>query len=563
MILKYASILFIVLLFTPDIIFAQKPYTKYWIAFADKLNSPYHIDQPQAFLTAKALERRAKYNIPVNNTDIPVNLTYIEAIKNTGVKVLYTSRWMNGCVIATQDEIALNKINQLPFVIANEGVTMVAPAPKNGKKQETQTITEFDPLRNETYFGGAHWQTQMLNGDYLHAQGYTGKGMTVAVLDAGFNNAQNMEIFEHLYKENRLLGAYDLVDGDNDPYGGSNHGTQVRSIMAGKKPGIFVGACPDANYYLFRTEETSSETRIEEYNWLAAAEIADSLGVDVFNTSLGYTDFDTLTMNYSYNDLDGNTTVIARASDMAASKGILVVNSAGNSGNSDWYYLNSPADADSILTVGAVDSLGVYANFSSHGPTSDGQIKPNVVGQGKRTYLVNPDGSMARSNGTSFSSPLIAALSACLWQANRNLNNMEIIKIIEQSASNYDNPNNDIGYGLPDYFKALQLANNRYKAVASLNQQFPAKVNKAIGVAYPNPTNGSELYLFYQSPRYEVIQLALYDSAGRLISQQEHTVLEGVPSNISILGWDGVTRGQYVIKVQNSLEELNVKTQKL
>ena len=453
------------LLALPDAAMAQQKaanYAKYWVALTDKNESPYRIDEPQEFLSQRAIERRQRAGISITANDLPVSPTYQTEIKNTGAKLLYASRWMNGVLLQIEDSTILQAVLDLPFVKSGEAI---APKRKpNGKSQLRFLKEEIEIFDNEAYYGSTFGQLQMLNGDYLHAHGYTGKGMTVAVFDVGFTGVNHLEAFAAMRDENRLLGSHDFVDGDEDAFSGGNHGTQVLSTMAAKLEGVFVGSAPDAAYWLFRTEDGASETHVEEYNWLAAAEFSDSVGVDVINSSLGYSLFDGSTYSYSYEDMDGNTTIITRAADLAASKGILVVTSAGNQGQKPWRYITAPADGDSVLTVGAVDGSESYASFSSKGPAYDGRTKPDVAAQGKGMALIHSNGNIFDTgSGTSYSSPIVAGLAACLWQANPSAGNMDVLQAIQRSASQYQNPDDLMGYGIPDFYRAMfDIINARF-----------------------------------------------------------------------------------------------------
>jgi serine protease AprX len=393
----------------------------------------------------------------------------------------------------------------------------------------------------------------MLNGDYLHAAGYTGEGLTCAIIDAGFTNVDELSVFERLFDNGQILGTFDFVEGDADVFGHNAHGTHVFTIMGANEPGVYVGAAPDANYWLFRTEDAASETLLEEYNWLAAAEFADSVGVDLINSSLGYSTFDNTSNNHSYADMDGNTTVISKAADMAASKGILVVVSAGNQGNKPWHYVTAPADADSVLSVGAVDSLKQYVSFSSVGPSADGQIKPNIVGQGHNTAYVGTDGNLKHGNGTSFSAPLIAGLATCLWQAYPEKNNMDIIGLIESSASQAQNPDNHLGYGIPNFYTAMLQGNN--DPILNFDEEMVAFV-------YPNPF-ANDASIYYYANLNEIITLQLYDYTGRLLASYATEVRVDTPYKFDFPNWVKYPKGAYLIKIISDQQQKNLKSIKV
>lgn len=442
---------------------AAKEEQKRLIYFADKANTPYTTLEPLQFLSPKAVDRRKRQKISVTPRDLPVNPAYVAALQEAGATVWYTSRWFNAAVVQCTDE-QLQALQELPFVLRAQSLNRVAsPAGTSTQGTALQSIAAASATSNAPYwpalnpadYGPAFHQADMLGADELHADGYTGAGMTIAVLDAGFPGVPTIAAFAHLFERNQLSGTFDFVRKQEDVFTADAHGTSVLSTMAAYAPGSMVGTAYGANYLLLRTEDAATEHNIEEINWLLAAEFADSAGADVINSSLGYTLFDAPSQSYTYQDMDGNTSLISRAADFAAATGMLVVTSAGNEGNKSWQYVSAPADADSVLAVGAVDSLGVKASFSSFGPTADGRIKPDVSAMGQAVYFILPNGSLARGNGTSFSGPIVAGFAATVWQANPFRTNMELIELLRQSGSNATNPDNSIGYGIPNYRRTL------------------------------------------------------------------------------------------------------------
>ncbi|QHT71418.1 S8 family serine peptidase [Rhodocytophaga rosea] len=388
--IKYRYALVFVLCCLNLSVFSQK--NKYFIELTDKNNSPYTLNSPQSFLSPRAIERRLRQNISINISDLPVNPAYVQAIRQTGVEVWYTSRWMNA-VLVEADSANLAAVKLLPFVKSSptgnwqkvngrySSSKKTAPSPKtnsNARIGETPA-----PLLD---YGFSANQITMIGADVMHQQGYRGKDMWVAIMDAGFRNANQIASLKHVFDNNRILGTYDFVDQETSVYEDDSHGLQVFSAMAAYQPGAIIGTAFEANYLLLRTEKSGSESRMEEINWLLAAEYADSVGVDVINSSLGYNTFDDPAMSYRRSDMDGNTALITRAADRAAAAGILVVNSAGNEGDDPWQTIAAPADADSVLTVGAVNVNGLYAPFSSRGPSADKRIKPNLAAQGQGLY---------------------------------------------------------------------------------------------------------------------------------------------------------------------------------
>ncbi|MCB2219348.1 MAG: S8 family serine peptidase [Bacteroidetes bacterium] len=457
----------LLILLIPIVLCAQVAPDTYWIRFTDKNNSPYNINNPEEFLTQRAINRRIVQNIPIQQNDLPVNQTYIDAVVATGVSIKTVSKWFNSVTVYTTNPALIATIEEFSFVqsaqkVGNGEITSKSNKPffeKEWCSSEPMNTGGKDPSSLQSFnYGLAYNQINMLNGIALHDMGFDGSGMVIAVLDAGFTNVDIIPAFDSLWINNQILGVKDFVN-PNSPniFGSHYHGCMVLSTMGANLPGQMVGTAPHADYWLLRSENGSSEYLVEELNWVSAAEFADSVGADIINSSLGYTTFDDPTQDHTYDDMDGNTTPITLAADLAASKGILVVNSAGNSGSSSWQYIGAPADGDSVFSIGAVNSSGDYASFSSTGPTYDGRVKPNVVAQGQGTTIITTSGTVTTGNGTSFSSPVTAGMVACLWQAFPERKNMEIMDVIQQSASQYDNPDHYLGYGIPDYLEAYNI----------------------------------------------------------------------------------------------------------
>lgn len=418
--------------------------------FSDKTNTPFSIDNPSDYLSDRAIARRERQGIAIDELDLPIDPAYIEAVLAIpGVQYWHESKWFNAITVKLLDEEALVAIQALPFVLETRGVQVLFSDRLPAGLEKSQATT-FDA----TTYGTAHRQIQMLRGDLLHAAGYRGEGLHVAVMDAGFSDVSNMNAFQRARNEGRLEQVANYVSGGSNVEGGSTHGTRVLSTMTGELNDNFVGTAPDAHYHLFRTEDTSFEYVIEEDNWIMGIEHADRIGVDLVNTSLGYSQFDDPDQDYAPENMDGQTARISIASQIAAEKGMLLITSAGNRGASDWRVITAPGDAKDVLTVGAVDSLGVHAFFSSFGPSADGRVKPDVVAMGFQSAIVNVGDDITRGNGTSFSAPIVCGLAACLWQAHPQRSNLEIIQAIRESASLYTQPNDSMGYGIPDFWRA-------------------------------------------------------------------------------------------------------------
>ena len=424
----------------------------YWVTFKDKGQKEQLLSDPLNFLSERAIDRRDRQNISITSEDLPIDSAYVDSLKSLAEVHLYgASRWFNSALVFTNNTEFEGKLLNQDYIQSYKALS-TQQATFIGELFSADTELEIVEGRDSTFYGGGFDQIHQINGHPLHDEGFEGQGMLIGVLDAGFRNADSMDVFAKMFEEGRYIDGWDFVDKDSINFESHTHGTHVLSAMASNLPGTLVGTAPKASYALYRTEDGSKETILEEYNWLFAIERADLIGCDVINSSLGYTTFDDSLSNHSYEDMNGNTAMITNAADKAASKGILVVNSAGNSGSNPWKYIGAPADGDSVMAIGAVNRDGVIAGFSSHGPSFDGRVKPNVSGLGEGTTLANTnnDGTF-NANGTSFSSPVIAGMSACLWQALNHLNNMELMDWIQKSASHYENPDTLYGYGIPNY----------------------------------------------------------------------------------------------------------------
>ncbi|MCR4965564.1 MAG: S8 family serine peptidase [Bacteroidales bacterium] len=457
--------LFFLFLFGILTVSAQNP-AKYWVQFKDKEGTPYTIDKPEEYLSPRALELRQKYHIPITMTDLPVNPEYVkQVLAADSTSYLCTqSKWLNGITIySTQDSLE-KLLTALPFVAEVEMTSRLDTI-------EDEPIVEFyyednapiaHSLKSDVQsldYGSALLQTQMNNAQWLHRMGYYGEGMQMMIMDGGFHNVDSVSYFQTLRDDHRLLGARNFVQPDVDPFRKHSHGTMVLSCIASYMPGELVGTAPMAQFYLCQTEDARSETKVEEDYWVAGVEWADYLGCQVLNSSLGYTKFDdTVAQHRSYEDLNGLVSRASRAATIAASKGMIVCNSAGNEGASKWKYLGTPADADAILTVGAVRADSVAASFSSWGPTSDGRVKPDACAVGMMAAVCNPNGKRTRAAGTSFSSPILSGMVACLWQAFPEKDNYEIMEAVRQSGNLYwEDEHGQLGFGITDFLKAYNI----------------------------------------------------------------------------------------------------------
>lgn len=416
----------------------------YFVSFADKAGSD------RIALSPDAIAMREANHIPLDSLDYAVSAAYIDSVQRAGAEVLHTSRWMNGAMVKA-DTAAVKRIARYPFVRSVEQTRdneQTYPPYISRRKQQRDTTSAIR-------YGYAREQLETYNLLPLHESGYHGQGIRMAIIDGGFENVNTLSAFDSV--RTRILGYYDLTDDPYDFFGSTGyHGTMCFSAIAAIRED-YRGAATGAQYYLMRTEEYDTESPKELDNWVSAIELADSLGVHISSTSLGYTEFDNPNYNFTYNDMDGRHNRASRAATIAARKGMLVVVAAGNEGSKPWYYISAPADADSILTVGAVNADGYAAPFSSYGPTSDGRVKPEACAVGWGTALVNSSsGEVVYSNGTSFACPLLAGMAACLWSALPDENAMQIRRRIIRSAHLYASPDDHYGYGIPDALAAYR-----------------------------------------------------------------------------------------------------------
>ncbi len=516
---------------------------RYIIFLKNKTNSPYNINNPQTFLSTKAIARRTAMGIAIDSSDIPVNPAYIVAIANTGAKILNTSRWFNTITVQadTQQVINIGALNYVSSYKKVYGANLLRGQSKNKfeafYKEEENTVNNYQFVGN---YGGADNQIKMIKADQLHASNYTGKSMTIAVIDAGFRKADVHKAFDSLRANNKILGTWDFSRNDPYVYDFSNHGTSVLSCISANVPDSMIGTAPHASVYLLRSEEEAEEYLVEEYNWVAAAEFADSVGADIINSSLGYTTYDANSQSHDYQDLDGNKTVITRAANIASRKGVLVVNSAGNSGNSSWFYIGAPADGTEVFTIGSVGADQTLSSFSSHGPTSAGLTKPDVVAQGGPSFIARANTlSYGFGSGTSFSGPIIAGFSACAWELYKKTypasKPAQLKSWIKFYSNNANNPNNDFGWGLPDGSKLLLNA--------AIEQN---KTNEI--VVYPNPNKGF-LQINLQDQNNNNYQLNITDLLGKILYSQTFNsveLLNGIELPANILG------GIYILSLESN-----------
>ena len=415
-------------------------------------HTPFSVNRPSEFLSQRSIDRRKRQGIPVDLTDLPVAPAYEKQVAEAGIEIVGKSKWNNTLLIRIHKDKELRKLEGLEFITKRKKVFQAPDSVSQRMRSNVRNgLNEWS--QGDEFYGAADAQLKSLNGKKLHENGYRGKGMMIAVFDGGFMNADKIPALHKI----KLAGVKDFVVPESKSvFGEMEHGTMVLSTMAANAPDFYVGVAPEAQYLLIRCEDERTESLAEEDYWASAAEYADSCGVDVINSSLGYHGFDDSSMNHHYYEQDGNTALISRTASMCADKGIVCVNSAGNDGMGSWKKINFPADAKDILTVGSINEHGMNAAFSAVGPTADGRIKPDVMAFGSPTCVITGRGSIINDNGTSFSSPLVAGMVACLWQALPGKTAKQIIKLVKLAGDTQQHPDNVFGYGVPDFWKAYQ-----------------------------------------------------------------------------------------------------------
>ena len=513
--------------------FASVAQEDAWVYFTNKPNVASYLSDPLSMLTQRAIDRRNAQNIALDNKDVPIHQPYIDQVEAAnGITVYAKSKWFNnvhvrGTYEAIQALTALSFVDHVDFANRNLNTGNRKVSQKRTKKfnktMETETIFNYGSSLN---------QIQMLNGVTLHEQNYTGAGKVIAVMDGGFPEVSTASTFSRLRDNNQILGGYDFVNRSEDFYSGISHGTMVLSTMGGYKNNQLVGTAPDASYYLFITEDGDNEGPLELSLWVEAAEEADRLGVDVINTSLGYTQFDNPDYDFMYSDMDGQTAFISKGVDVAYSRGMICVVSAGNEGLSDWHYISAPADATHALSIGAVNPSEIPAGFSSYGPAADGRIKPDVAAQGQQAVISGTTGNVTTGNGTSFSGPIMAGMVASLWQALPGKTNEQIMQYVKESGSIYNNPDDRIGYGIPDFGLALATA----LGTASFSQ------DNTKFVFYPNPTQ-NRLNVAFPSGFAEA-NVSLFNAMGQKVMEQ------AVNSSKPVISMDKLQSGIYLYNLQ-------------
>jgi serine protease AprX len=508
----------------------------YWLGFTDKAGSGYSINEPESFLSEKSIHRRLKQNIPIDETDLPVSRVYVDSILNSGATLLYSTRWLNGITVQATHDSLFYKWRNLGFIREIQ-LTKPFNYPKKSASVKFDNAFDFAPIDTSVY-GASAQQVGMLNGHLLHRDGFKGQGMVIAVLDGGFKKANEMISLRHLYENGKILGTKDFVNPSADFYAQHEHGMNVLSVMGGNIAGQIIGTAPEASYWLIRTEDVDSEFIIEEDNWIAGAEYADSVGADIINSSLGYSQYDYITMSHTYARMDGKTTRVTRGANMAAQKGMLVFNSAGNEGMRPWKYITAPSDGDDVIAVGAVDKSRQPAGFSSRGPSSDGDVKPDLAAQGVAVAVQGTDSTIITKSGTSFASPLLAGMAACLWQANPDISAREIARVMRISGHLSARPDTLLGYGIPDMFLTHTLLNQFFTPGTSLEKKWKV---------FPNPFH-SDLYIRTDSGQSEEVDIELLTSSGDLVVRKRIIIESNQPIGLP----SGLTKGIYLLKIYNN-----------
>jgi hypothetical protein len=480
-----------------------------WVFFTDKGPEAFmHLRNPQVLLSDAALQRRVHEQIPVDETDVPVSATYLNYLRSRGIAVAGTSRWFNAALVVTD--------NEMPYKLA--GLACVAGVQPHGRykpKTTAQGVPCTTSVLGAAFYGSTFTATRMLNLDGLHSRCFDGRGIRIGVFDSGFLAADVTPQFGKLFSEKRILATRDFFIPGGNVYLQDSHGATCLSVLAAVQPGTYVGAAPGASYVLARTENVAYERHIEELAWANALEWADSAGVRVISSSVSYNVFDAGEGDYTLAQLNGRTAIISRAAAMAARKGILVVNSAGNEGNSFWRKICVPCDADSILCVGAVNAQGDVAGFSSRGPSADRRVKPDVVALGVQMPIVlpGPNAAVSRTNGTSYSTPAVAGMAACLWQANPTARMLQLRDAIVRSSNSFATPDSNRGYGIPNAMLADAILKQTLDGLPTANNTGPRLL------VFPNPA-GQAITVVLQADQFDTYDLTLVDATGRQVLAQ-------------------------------------------
>jgi len=534
------NLLIIFLVYFSFSLFGAEPIGNiYWIQLNTKTGTPYRINKPELYLSQRAIERRTRHNIEIDSTDLPINPDFIDSLRSLGFYIKHTSRWINGVIAIYPDMLSIDSLKLPSFVSSIE-------LRKGLLKSLSTKLDEPDSL-TKSYYGTAAEQITMLNGHLLHKYS-KGEGIHIAVIDAGFQNANNIRAFDSLYAREGILGTFDFANPGNSVYTGHSHGTNVLSIMAANLPGTLIGTAPNANYWLLRSEVDPGENPIEEDYWVIAAEFADSVGCDVINTSLGYTNFDNSNFNHNYGEFTGDSLRISKAANLAVKKGVVVVCSAGNEGSNPWHHIVAPSEARDVISVAASNMVNEIAYFSSRGFDDTIHLpKPDVTALGAGTAIIETNGSNTRGSGTSFSGPVIAGMAACLVGLFPDSSAYSIIAMIRKAGHLYPEHSVDWGYGIPDFGIYLPDEPEDTTSASSTN------LTNNIYVS-PNPFIN---YIKISNPeKVDKVEIVAFDGKRMLLAMKGEPLLYGIPSDkIS-----KIPKGIYIIRIWS---EDSVQTLKL
>lgn len=512
----------------------------YLVSFTDKDQSPYSLNNPNKFLSERAILRRSNANILVTEQDLPVNPFYIDSLSQKGAMPSFSSRWLNAVLIQMDDSLKMLDVLSLPFVDSIAYLAPVKPAIKRrATKAHTKRVeTGMKQELSEIDYGSSFRQLEIIGLLQLHKMGYYGEGVHIAVLDNGFRGMPSMEVFDNLFDNAQVLGTKAIANPKGSVYSSGNHGTYVMTTMASFQEDVLVGSAPGASYWLIETEDNSYEYPIEEFNWAVGAEYADSVGADIITSSLIYSTFEDPKLNHTLDQLNGETAIISRVAQIATEKGILVFNSAGNDAVKPWQKIAFPADAKNIITVGAVDKDGVYANFSSVGYSADNRVKPDVAGMGKGVSSVSiPVGNAILISGTSYSTPTVAGAAAILLQANPTLSKNEIRMAIKKSASQYQFPDSLLGYGIPNFYLANILLKN--EKISEINNQEGFTL-------MPNPFV-RDLAILFNIIDSQSVDFQIVDISGKVVWESLQIACSPGINLLELDNVAGLAQGNYVV----------------
>lgn len=541
--MKYTIILLGALLLGFQQVDAQNYF---WIGFTDKNNSEYSLDHPEEYLSARAIQRRNNQNIAIDSLDLPVNQNYIDSVLTLSVELVHATKWLNGITVRCDSANLADSVLYWDFVREIQLTKPASTTKSVTNKFADENFTDAPPI-DSTLYGGSVYQIGMMEGQFLHNNNFKGQNVQIAILDGGFYRADEYPAFDSLWFNNQILGTKDFVNPNSDFFSTNYHGMSVLSCMGGNIPGELIGTAPKASYWLLRSEDTNSEYIVEEDHWVAAAEFADSVGADIINSSLGYTEFQDAATNHDYTDMDGNTTRVTRGANIAASRGMLVFSSAGNERNDPWFRIVAPSDGVNVIGVGAVDMNFNPAYFSSAGPAADGALKPNVSAMGYQTTLQRADGSVGVASGTSFSSPVLAGMAASLWQAYPEKTAIEIKDALERSGHLYNSPDSLQGYGVPNMRIASTLLDPVSVEIAEQNNNW---------TIYPNPVRNRIVLQSATDLQLNKLVINLYSLDGSVVQSWQKPAAHSVVLN----NLENVEAGIYLLLIQT---KSNVETFKI